>query len=449
MNCTTADIYRSIIRLGSPITIGQLGIIVLSFADTMMVGRYSTDALAAASFVNNVLVIPAMLLIGFSNGLTPIVAALFARGDTKSLCTNIRVGFLQNLLLGIILTTLLIVLYFNLDKMGQPDNLLPLIRDYYLITLGGVLLIAVTNVGRQIFEATGSATLSMWILLGGNTLNIIFNYLLIFGKFGFPELGLNGAGISTIGSRIVIAIAFICIMALSHRYRHIFKGAINARSDRSTARKVLQTSWPVSLQIGIETGFFAMCGIMMGWIGEIQLAANQILITIGQLGFTIYMGYCAAVSICISRAIGVRDIELLRATSRCGYRLTLFITTISSAIILLFGEQLIRIFTTDVEVILKAVSLIPPLVLYQYADGTQIMYCNALRGTTYVKPLLIIAVVAYCIVNLPIAFALGFVAGFGEYGMYYSYSVGLGVAATLYYRYFCKKVKTLEQEFAA
>ena len=245
MNCTTADIYRSIIRLGSPITIGQLGIIVLSFADTMMVGRYSTDALAAASFVNNVLVIPAMLLIGFSNGLTPIVAALFARGDTKSLCTNIRVGFLQNLLLGIILTTLLIVLYFNLDKMGQPENLLPLIRDYYLITLGGVLLIAVTNVGRQIFEATGSATLSMWILLGGNTLNIIFNYLLIFGKFGFPELGLNGAGISTIGSRIVIAIAFICIMALSHRYRHIFNGAINARSDRSTARKVLQTSWPV------------------------------------------------------------------------------------------------------------------------------------------------------------------------------------------------------------
>ena len=94
---------------------------------------------------------------------------------------------------------------------------------------------------------------------------------------------------------------------------------------------------------------------MMGWIGEIQLAANQILITIGQLGFTIYMGYCAAVSICISRAIGVCDIELLRATSRCGYRLTLFITTISSAIILLFGEQLIRIFTTDVEVILKAV----------------------------------------------------------------------------------------------
>ncbi|MDE6271208.1 MAG: polysaccharide biosynthesis C-terminal domain-containing protein, partial [Muribaculaceae bacterium] len=201
--------YGEIIRLGLPIMVGQLGMIVTGFADNIMVGHYSTDALASASFVNGVYNVVIFCCLGFTYGLTPLVGALFGRGERYEIGRLMRNGLVLNVLYSLLLTILLGGLYFYLDRLGQPEHLLPLIRPYYLTALAGLLPVCLFNVFAQWSYGCTDTRSPMWIILACNLLNIFGNYLLIFGHWGVPEMGLTGAGISTLVSRVVIYGAII------------------------------------------------------------------------------------------------------------------------------------------------------------------------------------------------------------------------------------------------
>ncbi|MDE6715392.1 MAG: MATE family efflux transporter [Muribaculaceae bacterium] len=433
--------YTSILKLGFPIMIGQLGMIVLGFADTMMVGHYSTDALAAASFVNNVMALPILILIGFSNGLTPIIASLFSRGDNKNMSANLYNAGVLNIIVGLVLTFCTFMMYINLHLMGQPDDILPLIREYFFISMVGIPVVAVTNVQRQFFDSIGKVQISMWLMISGNMLNIIFNYLLIFGKFGFPELGLAGAGISTVGSRIIVMIGFFIIMFFRCPYSQYIRAAFQSHIQKSRIKLVFNTSAPLAVQSGFEMLFFSFCGIMMGWLGKIEMAAYQILIMLSQLGFTIYLSYAAGMSIRISQAMGLNNIDDIRISTRCGLRIVLGIAVISSLVFIFLGREIIYCFTSDETVMRVAIAMIAPLVVYQFMDATQITMCNALRGIAYVKPLAYIAILSYCIINIPVAYLFGFTFKWGSTGIIYSFSVGLLFAAALYGYYYFQRMR--------
>lgn len=433
--------YTSILKLGFPIMIGQLGMIVLGFADTMMVGHYSTDALAAASFVNNVLALPILIMIGFSNGLTPIIASLFSRGDYKIMSANLWNAAILNLAVGLVLTGCVYIMYVNLHLMGQPEDILSLIRDYFFITMIGLPIVAITNVQRQFFDSIGKVQISMWLMISGNMLNIIFNYLLIFGKFGFPELGLAGAGISTVGSRVVVMIGFFIIMLFRKSYSQYIITAFHSRLQRSKLKLVFNTSAPLAVQSGFEMLFFSFCGIMMGWLGKIEMAAYQILIMLSQLGFTIYLSYAAGMSIRISQAMGLNNVSDIRISTRCGLRIVLSIAVISSLVFIFLGRPIIYCFTADDSVMSIAVAMLAPLVVYQFMDATQITMCNALRGIAYVKPMAYIAILSYCIINIPVAYLFGFTFQWGAPGIIYSFSVGLLFAAILYGYFYAQRMR--------
>ena len=193
--------YQQTLKLGIPISIGQIGTIVLSFADTMMVGRYDTPSLAAASFVNSVFNLVIFLLIGYSFGLTPQVGALFGQGETASVGAAVRQALRANSLFAALLMLIMGVGYFFVDRMGQPESLLPLIRPYYLVILASMPFVMLFNVLRQLSDGTMHTKTAMWALWAGNALNILGNWLLIYGVGPFPELGLLGAGLSTLLSR--------------------------------------------------------------------------------------------------------------------------------------------------------------------------------------------------------------------------------------------------------
>lgn len=435
------DNYISIIKLGLPILIGQLGMIIVGFADTIMVGQYSTEALASASFVNNVFNIANLACLGFSYGLTPLIGALYAQKRDDTIGATLRNGLFVNLVFTMLLCAIMTVLYFNVHRMGQPEELLPLIRPYYLLFLVGLVPFCVFNVFAQWAYAINRTKMPMWIILTANVANVIGNYMLIYGEWGCPELGLTGAGISTLFARIL---TMVCIMAVFFgfkQYRTYRQGFVYNRLSWQFIGQINRTSWPVSLQMALETGAFSIAAVMAGWLGKVPLASFQVMLTVGTLGFCVYYSIAASVSVLVSNAAGLKDNVKIRQVSFAGYHILLTLATISSVTFVCFGEYFIKAFTDDQAVILTSMSLIVPLVLYQFGDATQINFANALRGTSNVMPMLWIAFVSYVLVGLPSTYVLGFICELGIYGIYLSFSVSLFLAAALFLYFFLRTTR--------
>ncbi len=414
--------YRSIAKLAFPLFLGQLGNIAVGFADNIMVGHYSTEALASASFVNNFFNIAIFACVGFTYGLTPIIGAMYARGETDRIGRAVRVGIWVNTLFTIAVASIMLGIYFNLHRLGQPDELMPLIRPYYLIVLSGMLPVCIFNVLAQWSFGCNDTALPTWIVLAANAVNIFGNYLLIYGNWGLPELGLTGAGISTLTARFICMGAILWVFFGTRRGAPYIAG-FRAKADRSDGmfRRVAATGFPVSMQMTFETASFSGSAIMAGWIGAVSLAAFQIVAISGMLGFCIYYSIGAAMAIPLSQAAGTGDRAAMRRTAWGGYHLILA--------------------TMVLAVISLAVTLIVPLVLYQFGDATQISFANALRGTSHVMPMLYIAFVSYIVIGLPCTYLLAFPAGLGLYGIVLSFSVCLLVAAVLYLYFFLRATR--------
>lgn len=433
--------YKSIIKLGLPILIGQLGMIIVGFADNIMVGKYSTEALASASFVNNVFNVAILACIGFTYGLTPLIGALFARKRDDAIGATLRNGLFLNVVFSLLVSGIMAILYFCLHRMGQPAELLPLIRPYYLLYLAGLLPISLFNVFAQWAYAINRTKMPMWIILVANAVNIMGNYMLIYGKCGCPELGLTGAGISTLLARILTMVCIIVVFFCLRRYRSYRDGFYHSRISSLHLSQINRTSWPVSLQMTLETGAFSIAAIMAGWLGKVPLASFQVMLIVGTLGFCVYYSIASSVSILVSNAAGLGDNAKIRRVSFAGYHILLILATVSSLVFIFFGEYLIKVFTDDPAVVLTSLALILPLVLYQYGDATQINFANALRGTSNVMPMLWIAFVSYVVVGLPVTWMLAFPLGLGLYGIFLSFSVSLFLAAALFLYFFMRTTR--------
>lgn len=439
--------YKSLWRLGLPVLITQVGIIVVSFADTMMVGAYGTEELAAAAFVNSLFMIAIVMQLGFAAGMTPIIGALYSRKQHDRVGATLRAGLQINILVSIGFTAIMGALYFFLDHFGQPEELLPLIRRYYLIILATLLPMAVFNCCQQTANGTTDTATPMWMILGANIVNIIGNYLLIGGKFGCPELGLAGAGLSTLTARYMAMAGIIIVISRSNRYRPYRKSLHTGSDDIGAIRKhVWLTSYPVMIQSGVECFLWSFGAIVSGWFGKIQLASYQVVNTIAQLGFMTYMSFGVATSIRVANYTGLRDTVGIRRITSAGLHLNLLLSTIASAIFLIGGSNLIHVFTPDPEVTGAALMLIAPLILYQYGDTVQLTYANALRGTSNVKPLLWISIVSYIIIGMPFLLLLAKGLEMKNVGVYYSFSLALIVASVLLYRSFRTTVAKKELE---
>lgn len=433
--------YSAIISLGIPILIGQLGTIVVGFADTIMVGRYSTEALASASFVNNLFYTANFACMGFTYGLTPLIGAMFSQGRKNTIGEILRNGVVLNLIFSLLITCVMFLFYINVDKMGQPEELLPLIRPYFLLFLVGLIPTSLFNVFAQWSYAIGNSRMPMWIILISNIANIIGNWLLIYGNLSFPEMGLNGAGISTLIARIICPIAIVAIFFGLKKYREYSQGFFNSSVSYKKQKHITLTSLPIALQLSLESGSFTFAAVVAGWLGAIELAAYQIIVIVGTLGFCIYYSMGSSVSVLVANAAGHNDKKGMRQVAFAGYHIMLTLATISSFIFIFFGRDLMTIFTDDAVVIATASTLIFPLVLYQLGDATQINFSNALRGTSNVMPMLWIALVCYVIVGVPATYLLAIPASLGVFGIILSFSIPLFLAGALFLYFFMKTTK--------
>ena len=434
----------ALLKLGLPIVVGQLGIIILSLADTLMVGRYGTEELAAAGFVNNMFNLVIMFATGFSYGLTPIVGRLFGRNDSLSIGGRLKNGLIANLLIAILLTLGMVVLYLNLHRLGQPEELMPLMRPYYLTLLISIVFVMLFNAFKQFADGITDTRTAMWFLLGGNLLNIVGNWLLIYGNCGFPEMGLLGAGIATLFSRIMMVVCFAVYFFSVSRYRAYREGFLKSQVNRRDFLEINKLGLPIALQITMETASFSLTAVMVGWLGSLALAAHQVMLTVGQLGFMLYYGMAAAITVRVSNYHGSQDLPNLRRTVTAGFRIILAMAVGVSALMLTFRSDLGVWFTNSQDVALVVASLVIPFVVYQFGDGLQCTFSNALRGISEVKQMVVISFVAYVLISLPAAYVLGFVCDLGLVGIWWSFPLGLTSAGIMFRQNFKSKVRKME-----
>lgn len=422
-----------ILKIGLPIMLGQACVIILAFADNIMIGWHSVDELAASSFVNNILNLLIMTELGFAAGMTPIIGSHNGRGDVASVGLTLRNGLVVNGLIGLASVVLLAVVYALLGHFGQEPELLPLIRPYFVIVGISTLFSLGFNTLKQFTDGICRPVVSMVFLLLGNVVNIFGNWVLIYGKLGFPEMGLVGAGISTLFSRILIFAAFLLYILFSKSLRPYARAIKEAVLSLAEMRSIFTVGYPVAIQMALETSSFTFAAVMAGWLGVIELAAHQVVITISQLFFLMMQGLSFALSILVSNACGRGDYKGVREYAGKGYGMIVCISATLSVLLYIFRYQAAGVFTDSPEVSAMAVSLFFVLFAYQFGDGLQLCFANVLRGLQDVKPIMKVAFVSYYIIAIPVAYLLGFKTSLGLLGIWLGFPVGLTIAGVFFF----------------
>lgn len=439
--------YKALFKLGLPITISQIGMNLQGLADTVMVGQHSGMDLAAVGFVNSIFIIGILLSIGFSNGSVARMGYLFGQQRSLDLVSALKSSIWANAFVATILTGLMLVVFYMLPSMGQDPNLLPLMQQYYVILLPSLPILAMTGVFKPFYDSINDTQTSMWIMLAGNVWNVVFNWILIFGHWGFPEMGIAGAALATTSSRAFMLILFILVFVLHRRYRHYRNLWGDAQATRKDILLLNKLGWPIGIQMSIETASFAGASLWLGWGGKTwdavsSLAAYQVMVQIANMIFLFFIGIGAAIAIRVSNHHGRHDREAILLSANSGYQMILFISIVLSVIVFTLRTSIATLFVSDAdpELLVRVSDIVVaccvPLVLYQFGDGMQSAYVSALRGLGDVRPLMKYSFIAYIVISLPMSYIFGIIMDGGCPGIWYGFPFGLTTAAFLYlYRF--------------
>lgn len=434
---------KAISLLGLPIVVGQLGVIVQGMADTIMVGQYGTPELSASAMVNNIYNFIIFFLLGISYATTPITGAAFGKGDHNEVSRSLKESLSVNLIFSGIIMILLTWLYFHLDILGQPQHLMPLVRPYYLILMLSLPFLAGFNALKQFAEAVGHTTLPMRVMIVSNILNIVLNALLIYGIVGMPEWGLFGAGMATFIARVFLFAAMMFAVFHGKKFKLWTRKSQHSSTTRMGCTHMAMVGFPIAIQLCLESASFNIAGMFMGWIGDIQLAAHQVMCSISTLIFMIQYGIGAAAAIRISQFRGRGEWSDVKRTVHSAWALAILFAIVSVGAIAIFCQPITSIFTSDLRVQTLCYSLLPAFVLYQFGDCTQIIFSNSLRALEAVGRMLLYAIIAYLLVSIPMSYLLGIHLGFGAEGVWYGIPFGLTTAGLLFIYEFRRKTKHL------
>lgn len=433
--------YRALIKLGIPITIGQVGLTLQNVADNIMVGRHSTEELAAAGFINNLFVLALLLTIGYSIGSVSQIGSLYTQGRTSRIVSVLKASIVADVLQCVLIVAALFGLYFVLPYLGQPSELLPLMKPYLLIQIASLPFMVVTGAFRQMTDSINDTAVAMTIMLIGNVWNIVFNWVLIFGNLGFPEMGIQGAAWATFTSRVLMLIIYLAVffgLPRYHKYRECWSSSPCSRRDVIHLNRL---GWPIAVQMGLETASFTLVSIFLGWLGTNTLAAHQVMINVANTVFMFYIGISNAVSIRVSNWNGLGNRIGVRQAAFAGYQIILAMGIVLSILAFIYSRDISILFTDSQEVATIVASLALPLVLYQFGDGMQVTFANALRGLGDVKKLMKYSFFAYIVISLPLSYVFGIIFEWGAFGIWMGFPFGLTTAALLYLRRFLKVAK--------
>jgi MATE family multidrug resistance protein len=435
--------YKRNLALAFPIVLSQIGQVTVSLVDNMMVGHVGTVELAAAAFANSVFMIGMVFGMGITFGLTPLVGKAYGNNDLKKTVVWLKNGIFSNLVAGIGLALLMVGIYFLLPLMGQTTEVLNLAGPYYLLLCASYLPFVLFFTFKQFFEGLGNTKMAMQITLTANVVNVLVNYVFIFGKFGFPELGLNGAGIGTLVSRLIMPVLFSIYVVRHSRYRRYFMLAHYQPLLKRNVISILKIGLPIGLQLIVEVSAFGIGAVMMGWLGETPLAAHQVALGLATFSYMIALGVSQANTIRVSHQMGIKDYTSMRRAAYASTHLVLVFMSFTALLFILARNFLPYLFTSDIEVVKISAGLLIIAAIFQLFDGLQVIMLSTLRGMADVTIPMFVAFIAYLLVGIPVSYVFAFVLNAGPQGIWYGYLVGLGTAGILFYFRFRKNLKKL------
>ncbi len=445
--------YRHLIRLGLPIIIAQVGLTLQGMVDTLMLGQPSATALAAAGVGNSFLVMGQLMGMGFCMAAVPTIGRLYSQRCHQDIAGELKSSLLADALHGLLICAIMYATLVGIPYIGVEEALLSPMRSYMLILIPTLLVMNLCTGMKTFFDCLTDTRTTMWIVLIGNAWNILWNWILIFGKLGFPEMGIEGAAWATAFSRVVMLALYILCFAYRKKYalyRSLWKAAPITRASLVQHNRL---GWPIALQLCIELAAFSVCTPLLGrggisWDATAALAAHQVGIQISSFIFMFYVGIGSAVSIRVAHYYGLGGWNGIRHSAHAGYHLIIGIGIIATTLVYVLRHHLTDLFVSGDDPELLAtisttvVAMVWPIIFYQVGDGMQACYVNALRGIGDVKKLLKYSFIAYGLVSIPCSFIFGILFDHGTVGIWWGFPIGLSLVGILFLRRFLWKVKT-------
>ncbi|MCG8578468.1 MAG: MATE family efflux transporter [Bacteroidales bacterium] len=424
--------YKKTLSLSIPVIIAQAGQITVGLIDNVMIGQLGTTSFAAASFTNTLFSLVLMFGMGYSFALTPLIGKNFGEKKFDSIGTWIKNGLLANAFMGIALSVLLLILYILIPFMGQPTSIISQSQDYLAILITSVFPMMVFYGFKQFAEGIGDTKTAMKIMLWANAINIIGNYMFMYGKLGAPQLGLIGAGVGTLLARIFMAIAFIVLFCKNKNYQFFYQLYKKSIFSWTKFLQVIKLGIPLGAQIVMEASAFGICSIMVGWINEVGMAAHQIAISLSTLGFMIYQGLGAGTTIRVSHYKGEINKNGIVKATKTGMHL-MFVYCAFIIIVFIGGRNLLPyLFTTNDTVIKLAAQMLIVCSVFQLVDGIQIILAGTLRGFADARIPAVFTFISYFIISIPFSYLSAFIWGYGAVGIWFGFPVGLFICSSLF-----------------
>ncbi len=424
--------YKRNIKIAIPVMLTQAGQVTVNLADNIMVGRLGTTELASVSFANSIIILGMVFGIGFTQGLTPHVGQSYGKGDHAKVSLLLNTSLLLNLLAAVFLTVMMSIVGANMHHMGQTAEVVKFGRDYYNVILFSMLPFLLFFGLRQFSEGIGITKYAMYITLFANILNIFLNWVLIFGKLGFEPLGVRGAAIATLISRITMLLLFAALFIKLKCYNRYIASKVKMFIKREFITDILKTSIPLSFQNLTEITAFSLSAIMIGWLGEISLASHQIAMSMSSFSFMLALGVGAAATIRVSHQYGYGDYKSMRAAGFAAIHLSTLLMALCGLLYVIFRSYIPQIYSTDPQVIELASKLLIVAALFQIFDAVQLSSIACLRALADVKVPLLLSLISYYLVSLPLGYICGFIFKMGSIGVWIGLLLGLAFAAGLF-----------------
>lgn len=452
--------YKRNLKVAFPVMITQIGASLVGLIDSIMVGHYATADFAAVSFSNAIFFTIMVFAMGLLMGVTPLVGFAVGEADRCAegplslkdrsaegspsaegrIAALFRNGVVMTVGVCLVMVLLLGSIFPFLDRFGQEPVVIEAARMYYLYIIISIVPFLFFCFFKQFLEGLGNTVVAMILTLIANGLNVLLNWVFIFGHWGAEPMGAEGAGLATLIARTILPIMVFAVILARKQWRRYVKqqGIKDTRQNLSVIRRLVKVGAPIGIQTFLETFTFTMSFIFIGWLSKEALAAHQIANQIADLTFMLAIGIGSATTIRVSHQLGRGDLHAVRMASNASIHLVLLMNTIGAVLMISLRHYIPYIFTKDAEVIAIASQLILFAGMFQYADGMQTVGAAMLRGITDVKKPMVYAFVAYILIALPIGLICMFPLGLGANGMWIGFIFGLSIAAILFHTRFRK-----------
>lgn len=444
--------FKKNLKLSGPVIMGLLGHTFVAFADNIMVGQLGTAELAAVSLGNSFVFIAMSLGIGFSTAITPLVAESDGANDVNAGRSALKHGLVLCTVLGFALFGMMLLMKPLMHHMNQPKEVVELALPYLDVVAFSLIPLVIFQAFKQFSEGLSHTQYPMYATIVANVVNIIINYLLIFGSFGFPKLGIVGAAIGTLISRFVMVV-MIWYQLRSRKKFHDYVTNFNFKLlEISKLKHILKLGFPSALQFFFEVAVFTTAIWLSGVLGKNAQAANQIALNLSSMTYMVGMGLGVVAMIRVGNQKGIKDYFNLRRIAQSVFLLTL-IFEFAFALFFLVGREIlptIYLDTNDIinqldnmEVIKLGAELLLIAAFFQISDGLQVVVLGALRGLQDVNIPTLLIFISYWVIGFPISFYLGLHTDLKSNGIWIGLLAGLSSSALLLYLRFNYLTKKL------